>query len=100
VSAAFTVVNGSAGSSIITIARRDETPDSVFGLAFSTDGRLIAAGQLDGVSLWDASTTKLPRETRLGPVDSVAFTADGSLLAAGTGEGRIVLIDVRNGNQF
>jgi YD repeat-containing protein len=74
--------------------------NSVFGVAFSPDGHLVAAGQLDGLSLWDVTSATLRREIRMGAVFSVAFTDDGRLLAAGGGDGRIVLFDVASGNNL
>lgn len=67
-------------------------------LAFSPNGQLLAAGEVDGrVRLWDAGTLE-----SLGPplrghdraVLSVAFRADGARLASGSGDGTVRLWDV------
>jgi len=81
-------------------------PCQVFAVAFSPDGKAVAAGGGDGLSeagemvLWDAGTGKLLRRL-LGAdeheVFSVAFSPDGKLLAGGTTAGSIRLFDVRTG---
>jgi WD40 repeat protein len=55
------------------------------GVTFNPDGRLLAAGDVGGVRVWDLSTRReaafLPGAT--GRVRSVAFSPDGRLVAAG-----------------
>lgn len=63
-----------------------EFNNPVFGVAFSPDGRKIAAASMhDGVIVWDARTQqRLGRPYGLtGSVTSVAFSPDGKRLAAG-----------------
>jgi hypothetical protein len=79
--------------------RLDDKPLSVSGgdvssVAFSPDGKIIAAGHhklgggvLPGVVLWDVATRKRLADDPLpvsgGDVSSVAFSPDGKIIAAG-----------------
>jgi WD40 repeat protein len=74
----------------------------VTGLAFSPDGRMLAAATWVGMGLWDVADPAHPRA--LGPLplpgarvillDTVAFSPDGRVLAAGGTDGTILLWDV------
>jgi WD40 repeat protein len=71
-----------------------ETFSSIFSVAFSPDGRLLAAGSVNGeVRVWQAAGCRqlLALSGHQGWVWSVAFSPDGTLLASG-GEDRIVRI--------
>jgi WD40 repeat protein/serine/threonine protein kinase len=56
----------------------------VGGIAFSPDGRRLAAGRQDGmVRIWDVATGwELPALKGTGPIEAVAYTSDGRRLAA------------------
>jgi WD40 repeat protein len=70
----------------------------VYSVAFSPDGKTLAAGSADGtVGLWDVATGQQigdPLAAPGGPVYSVAFSPDGKTLAAGSADGTIRLWDV------
>src|SRR5207248_4927598 len=66
----------------------------VFSVAFSPDGKTLAAGSWDGtVRLWEVASGKELHQLskQQGPVRSVAFSADGKLLACG-GEGSAIIL--------
>lgn len=75
----------------------------VFGLSFSRDGKLLAAGTDTGVlQIWDVQhQTKLQSLAPAGGyqyVSEPAFSPDGRLVAVGVyGTGTVWLIDVGNG---
>ncbi|MER6355435.1 caspase family protein [Streptomyces sp. NPDC001634] len=74
----------------------------VFTVAFSPDGRLLAAGGGDQtghtVQMWDVSSPRQPRrlsETLTGPanIHTMGFAPDGRTLAAGAADGTVRLWD-------
>ncbi|HKP52526.1 MAG TPA: TIR domain-containing protein [Chloroflexia bacterium] len=96
------------GTAIIWSVSKDQTlgerfaeitsPGTLFSIAFSPDGKTIASGSEDSVTLWDVAT-----RARTGPpyfaentgwVRSVAFSPDGKWLASGGEDRSVVLWDV------
>jgi WD40 repeat protein len=92
------------------LASFNKQPEVVTAAAFSPDGALLAAGDVDHtpgmtpyrfgtVAVWNASTGRLAwrHRSRRGTVNVVAFSPDGKLLAAGYENGVVVLYDARSG---
>ncbi|OBH98696.1 WD40 repeat domain-containing protein [Mycobacterium sp. E2733] len=60
-----------------------ERPSSITGVAFSRDGRRIAAGDDQGMSLWNAETGQpIGEQTRLDGVRTVVLSPDGTRAVA------------------
>jgi TolB-like protein len=67
-------------------------------VAFSSDGRLLAAGGVRGYGVWDAQTgTLIRRDASMAGVARLTFGAQGTLLAIGGVDGRVTLVDLRSG---
>jgi WD40 repeat protein/DNA-binding SARP family transcriptional activator len=78
----------------------------IAALAFSPDGRLLAADNGDGrVSIWNLTERRrqgnpLPVDPVPESLEAVAFSPDGRTLAAGSGDGTIVLFDPTTGKRL
>lgn len=70
-------------------------------IAFSPDGRYLAAGITGQVQLWDVEKRELVRTIRgfERVLSTLAFSPDGQLLAGGTQDGQVWLWDVSRGEE-
>ena len=85
-------------------------PEAVTEAAFSHDGRLLAAGDVQhtppgaghsfgGVAVWDVGSRKLlwKMRTEKGWISTVAFTPDAGSVLAGSEDGTVTLYSARSG---
>jgi WD40 repeat protein len=71
----------------------------VLAMAVSPDGRWLATGRFDGVTLWDLpKRTKTPQQWPVAAAESVEFSPDGRLLAAGSDDGSVHVWDMPSGS--
>ena len=80
-----------------------DTFGPTFSVAFSPDGKVLAAGTAEGqVRLWRVTDGQplLTCEGHLGAVWSVAFSPDGRLLASGSTDGTVRLWEVSTGHSL
>ncbi len=67
---------------------------TVWDIAFSLDGAILASGNAAGITLWDISTGKPRASLGDNSTLSVTFSPDGTLLASGSVNGTVHLWDV------
>jgi len=88
----------------MTGEERGQLPTRAYPLtvmAFSPDGRYLAAGITGQVQLWDVEKRELVRTIRgfERVLSTLAFSPDGKLLAGGTQDGQVWLWDVNRGEE-
>jgi WD40 repeat protein len=85
----------------ILIERILEIHSSVFAIAFSPDGNMLASGSEDGIiRLWNTKDGSIVN-TLLGHtkfVASISFSPDGKTLASASGDGTIRLWNISDGS--
>lgn len=95
-------------------AEGNPPPLSYASIAFSADGRTIAAGRASGVDLWDLGSgrrlhalawapstgTVSPQTYRRNAVQPLAFSRDGRFIAGGADDGTVSIWDTSNGQRL
>lgn len=76
--------------------------NAVRAVAWSADGKSVAAGQRSGALLWDVAQPAQPRTVCKDALDirSLAFTPDGAVLLCGRADGRIAGSPLRQGREL
>lgn len=70
--------------------------DHVQAVAFSPDGKILATGNGEMISLWDVATCRVRRRLsgHGGSIRALAFSSDGTTLASGSSDTRVILWDL------
>ncbi|HEY7426047.1 MAG TPA: sigma-70 family RNA polymerase sigma factor [Gemmataceae bacterium] len=77
--------------------------DFLCDLAFSPDGKMLAAGGTDWITIWDAATSEVRtriEKKKMGQSTNLAFTPDGKTLLSGSErDGKVHVWDVATGKE-
>ncbi|WP_176473909.1 WD40 repeat domain-containing protein [Actibacterium ureilyticum] len=83
------------------IARFDDHPSTVSGLAFFADGRRLAVSRYNGVSIWSVDALAPPLTLAwAGSVTAVSVSPDGRYVAGATQDREIHVWDLVTGRDF
>jgi WD40 repeat protein len=72
---------------------------TVWDIAFTLDGTILASGNAAGITLWDISTGEPRASLGNDSTLSVTFSPDGTLLASGSLNGTVHLWDTATGQE-
>jgi WD40 repeat protein len=94
---------GEVSPPAVSSSATDLVLSSVFGLAFSSDGKMLASGHRTGeVRLWSSQPRELVHTFRghSNGVVSLAFSPDGQKLATGSYDATARIWDVASGGEM
>jgi WD40 repeat protein len=76
--------------------------DSIRGVAFSPDGKMLASVSSDGIRLWEAVTGQQMRLLggQMVGASAIAFSPDGTMLATGSYDRVVRLWDIMGGKEI
>ncbi len=100
---ALTVALAAASFLATRVSVAQAKPSERLPVAFSPDGKIVAAGAKDGkIKLWDAATLKPVRMLQHHAIKicALAFAPDSSLLFAGCEDGTVQIYNVAKGDVF
>ena len=86
---------------IVNLIKIARAPDTVYSVAFSSDGhRIVSGGSDKTLQIWDANTGQpvgKPLTGHTDYVDSVAFSPDGTRIASGSSDKTLRIWDANTG---
>jgi WD40 repeat protein len=101
----LTTVGGASGIQFWDVAtgervRRLDCMEHGWHVAYSPDGKLLAAGGWEGLQLWDVATGKIVWQIKSAAgIHAAAFSPDGKTLAVGDEAGSVLLVAPADGKE-